>query len=517
MTKQTIQNWIMYHEIHKLSRLGFSNSKIGRYLIVDARTVGKYLKMTEGEYEAYLISLSQRSKLLSVYEAFVAERLDEYQDTSTAQMHDWLKEAHTEFPEVSPRTVYNFVMYVRQKHNIPLQAISRQYSQVEELPYGQQAQMDFGEYNMRLSSGKRKKVWFFVMVLSRSRMKYVWFLDKPFTAISTCMAHEKAYAFFQGIPCVMVYDQDRVLLVDENLGDIILTTTFKEYTKSRNFELHFCRKSDPESKGKVESAVQYVKKNFLYNRTYSDLKTLNEQALAWLARTANHLPHNVTKKPPEQEFIIEQQHLKKYIPMNIENKELETYLVRKDNTINYKGTFYSVPIGTYVGDDTNVIIKENQGSVEIYSMEQTLICTHKLSTEKGKKVSNTNHKRDTSRSIDEMIQSAAEHFSSSQQATEYFEQIRKKYPRYIRDHMQVIIKTLEQANQPVADKTLDFCIKNNNINGNEWEQIMAVITDLQSPDDNTPQIKLLNPNSLCKAEQKPQKSNIDDYEHIVNH
>jgi len=34
------------------------------------------------------------------------------------------------------------------------------------------------------------------MVLSRSRMKYVWFLDKPFVAANVTQAHENAFGFF---------------------------------------------------------------------------------------------------------------------------------------------------------------------------------------------------------------------------------------------------------------------------------------------------------------------------------
>lgn len=90
------------------------------------------------------------------------------------------------------------------------------------------------------------------------------------------------------------------MVVDENIGDIILTATFKQYTRSRSFKLHFCRKADPESKGKVDNVVQYVKKNFLYKGSYWDLDTLNTEASCWLARTANALAHNFTKKVPQK-------------------------------------------------------------------------------------------------------------------------------------------------------------------------------------------------------------------------
>lgn len=289
MTGKDLNNWIMYHEIHQLARLGFSKAKIARYLVLDARTVGKYLSMSEDDYERFLSGQSQRTKKLSGYEGFVTDKLVEFPDTSAAQMHDWLKEHHPDFPRVSPRTVYNFVMFVRASRNIPVATIQRDYFPVDQLPWGEQGQVDFGQYNMRKTGGGRKKIYFFVMILSRSRMKYLWFSDCPFASTTVCQAHEQGFSFFGGIPATLVYDLDRILVVDENMGEVLLASAFKSYVASRGFKLHFCRKADPESKGKVENAVGYVKKNFLCNRAYVDLQGLNTQALAWLGRTANHL------------------------------------------------------------------------------------------------------------------------------------------------------------------------------------------------------------------------------------
>jgi transposase len=75
-----------------------------------------------------------------------------------------------------------------------------------------------------------------------------------------------AFAFLGGILLTVVYDQDRTMMVDENLGHIILTETFRKYAKARGFQIHFCRKADPESKGKIENVIKYVKINFLTNR-----------------------------------------------------------------------------------------------------------------------------------------------------------------------------------------------------------------------------------------------------------
>jgi hypothetical protein len=52
--------------------------------------------------------------------------------------------------------------------------VSREYFAIEELPYGEEAQIDFGHYNMHLvSGGERNKVSFFAIVLSRSRIHLI--------------------------------------------------------------------------------------------------------------------------------------------------------------------------------------------------------------------------------------------------------------------------------------------------------------------------------------------------------
>src|SRR5206468_11585557 len=56
----------------------------------------------------------------------------------------------------------------------------REHAMVEESALGAQAQADFGEYNLRNSQGRKVKVYFFTMLLSRSRYKYVCFSTSKF-------------------------------------------------------------------------------------------------------------------------------------------------------------------------------------------------------------------------------------------------------------------------------------------------------------------------------------------------
>jgi hypothetical protein len=515
MTGKDINNWIMYHEIHQLARLGFKKAKIARYLVIDSRTVGKYLAMSEADYERFLTGSSRRDKKLSEYEGFVRDKLIEFPDTTAAQMHDWLGEHHPDFPSVTGRTVYNFVMFVRAEHNIPVVGPQREYFPVEELPYGLQAQVDFGQYNMRTSSGGRKKVYFFVMVLSRSRMKYLWFSEVPFTALTASQAHQQAFAFFGGVPKTLVYDLDRIMVVDENMGQVLLTAAFKAYVGSVGFELHFCRPADPESKGKVENVVGYVKKNFLYNRAYVDCDGLNSQGLGWLARTANHLPHNVTKKSPQAEHLIEQQHLTPHKPVLMEN-DYQSYYVRKNNTIPYKSNFYSLPEGTYQGRGSQVLLKQAGQTIDIYSLEEQLICSHLIASSTGKTVINSNHRRDRTTSVKALMSQTAGRFSDPDRARQYFGGIQRRLPRYIRDHLQCILKALSGIAAEQADEALNFCLTHELYSGTEFEQVLRVQASQTKKATQADPITLLHADVVEKARQIPQASNLDDYESIIN-
>ncbi len=257
-----------------------------------------------------------------------------------------------------------------------------------------------------------------------------------------------------------------------------------------------------------------MKKNFLYNRSYWDIDTLNTEASSWLARTANALAHNFTKKVPQEEFYIEKGHLNPYTPLIIENKQTKAYHVRKTNAIAYKSNFYSVPMGTYTGTGTQVVIKEVADILEIYSADQELICTHKISSKKGQFIANTNHKRDTSKSLDQMMLLATSYFTDKDMAAQYLQKIARKLPRYIRDHLQVILKVLEGSDKQAADNALDFCLKNEILNGYDFEQVLFVKAPRIIPLKT--EIRLLDKNNLEKANQTPEKSDLKDYETIIN-
>ena len=513
---ELLHKLIMYHQIHKMSRDGWSKSRISEFLGINWRTVSRYLKMSEEEFLAHIEAQGNRQKLLSPFEGFVKIKLEQYPDTKAAQMHDWLKEHYNHFPEVSPKTVYNFVMWVRQQHNIPMTGPQREYCIVEELPYGKQAQVDFGEYNMRDGQGKRVKVYFFTMVLSRSRCKFVFFSMKPFTSSLAIYAHLKAFEYFGGIPEEIVYDQDKVLLVDENLGDLLLTEEFQSFVRDMPFEVYFCRKSDPQSKGKIENVVRYTKQNFLYNRPFSDIETLNQECLDWLSRTANGMPHSVTMEKPKDLLTLEQEHLLEIPPYAFEQPD-PVFPVRKDNSVYYKKNLYTLPEGTYNGRGTNVTIHTQQGELIINDINGRHLATHEICFGKGRVISNTDHKRDKSKNLDGLMLDVAILFPDNNSALTYLEKIRKDKPRYARDQFLYIRKCVARADVDIAGRTLQYCIDHGIHSARDFEAVMNKYLEERKPGGKpTTEIKQVSLSINKKiAEITPNTSNIIDYEKIM--
>lgn len=512
MDKKTIGNWIMYHEIQRLIRDGFSFAAIGKTIGMDQRTVKRYARMNEAEYGSFLESKDSRDKLLSPYESFVRDKLQAHPAVKAAQMHDWLKEHYPDFPHTSPKTVYNFVMALRQKYNIPLEEVSREYFVVQELPYGQQAQADFGHCTLRSTEDRRKKIHFFTMMLSRSRMKFVQFADTPFTIRMAIDAHEEAFKFFCGMPKEVVYDQDRLFLVEEHLGELLLTQEFREYVFEQEFQLHFCRKADPESKGKVESVVKYVKNNFLFSRAYYDLQTLQSQVMGWLERTGNAMPHSTTKKIPAKEWQNEQPHLQPWVSVRV----LPSYImrtIRKDNTFAYQGNFYSVPQGTYKNKTTMVMIWLKEDELHVHGEERNFLCKHAIADSKGNTVINTDHKRDKSHKVKELLTRTANQFSNPVLAMQYFEMIRKEKGRYLRDQVQTIQNAIEGKNKQLVAEVLEKCVQQQYLSAVMFRELLG----LQEAENNYPvapigKIILLDPDSAKKADIRPDKSDLNAYE-----
>jgi transcriptional regulator with XRE-family HTH domain len=146
----------MYTQIKQLKEKRFKQASVAKQLGIHRKTVKRYWNMTAEEFEK--AATLSKTKLLSEYEAIILDWLTKHPSMTSAQISDWLKEHyHEDFKE---RTICRFV-------------IPRNYEAVEELPMGQQLQVDLGEKWMEAVDGGKVKVRFAIFVLSHSRSGYL--------------------------------------------------------------------------------------------------------------------------------------------------------------------------------------------------------------------------------------------------------------------------------------------------------------------------------------------------------
>ena len=177
---------------------------------------------------------------------------------------------------------------------------------MEELPKGWQAQLDFREKKVRDAYSSRYiKLYFVVMALSYSRYKWGVFQERPFTSKDLIGALYGCFEYYGRMPRQLVYDQDSIIVVSENNGDIIHTEAFASFLSESKLETRVCRRNDPETKGRIEATVKFVKQNFMENRFYMGIEGLNGAFEEWLNRTGNGKAHGTTKRKPAEMFLEE--------------------------------------------------------------------------------------------------------------------------------------------------------------------------------------------------------------------
>ena len=441
----------MYRKIDEHKQQGLKKSQVARKLGINVKTVSKYWGMELEEYEGCILAGTRTSKLDPYHPAILAW-LKEYPDLSSAQVLDWIKERYNDLTQ-SERNVRRFVALLRKEHGIEKKASPRDYQAVPELPVGQQMQVDFGEIRVKKVSGGTIKLYVMAAVLAHSRYKCGIWSDKPLTTTTFLEMLERCLREI-GIPRELVFDQDRLLAVSENFGDIIYTADFERFRRTMGFSVHLCRANDPESKGKVEAVVKYVKNNFARHRVYSNLLVWNEEFEAWLGRTANAREHGIIKRVPAECFLTEKLSLRPVPHTNTCDVSVAR-TIRKDNTVIYKGNRYSLPLGTY-RPGREVDTAEADGKLKLF-LGGEVIATHQINSSRGQLIQNTNHMRDHSASIDTLLKRVVELLDNSPGVAQFLTAVRHGKPRYIRDQLGLLERVIKNNSKDIVLRAITYC------------------------------------------------------------
>lgn len=507
-----------YLEIQQLKQKGFSISRIAKKLGLSRNTVYRNLEKTPEQFEEWMASTGVRGKKLDAHHDLILHWLREHPDLSGAQVFDWIQEKYPHF-EIGESTVRGYVSDLREIHHIPKSVHSRPYQAVEELPMGKQTQVDFGETTVPTRDGASKKLWFIGFVLSHSRYKYMEWRDRPFTTRDVIQCHEAAFEYFGGMTEELVYDQDHLISVSENAGDIILTKEFQSYQQMRKFKIYLCRKNDPETKGKIENVVKYVKRNFSKNRTYSNLEIWNELCLKWLERTGNYKVHHTTKKRPFEVHALEKQHLQNVsTQFSFENQPSHsiTRNLQKDNVVKYKSNRYTVPTGTYQPKRSNKVyleITEEQRLLIRLTPTGEVIADHMIHPGKGQLIQDSNHKRKRPTKWEEWQQKIRGFFKDQEQIDRFFQILRERYPRHLGDQLS-ILWNLVQHDSEWLDEALQQTMALQLKSANDLRDLLYSLK--QGAQDRKPESQRKEPKVTDYSHIKASTRNVESYIAIMN-
>lgn len=179
-------------------------------------------------------------------------------------------------------------------------------------------------------------------------------------------------------------------------GNSRSTSSSIDTQTTADFRVQACRGYDPESKGKVEAGVKYVKQDALYGDTFHDETELRCHVQHWLDTVANVRIHGTTGQSPRALFEADEQaQLRPYItPACVveDNPALSRRKVDKTGLISWHANKYSVPMRYQRG---MVGAQANDATLSVLDLETgEVVATHALCHGKGHMIRNRDHYRD---------------------------------------------------------------------------------------------------------------------------
>ena len=262
-----------------------------------------------------------------------------------------------------------------------------------ETPPGKQAQVDWGHLGTIEMDGQQRTLNGFTFTLGYSRaMMAEAALDQKLGTL--LKMHEEAFRQLGGVPEEILYDRMKTvwLEIDER-GEVVWHPVFLDFARYWGFQPRLCRPYRAQTKGKVESGVKYVRRNFLcglQGREPSCLSDLNAQLRAWVWEVANQRVHGTTHEQVAVRWKVDQfslQPMDGRPPYPYIDDELRK--VARDAYVSWQGSRYSVP-WEYAG--RSVWVRERGREVEVhYGRER--IAIHSQAPRKHVVVTQADHHR----------------------------------------------------------------------------------------------------------------------------
>lgn len=351
--------------IRDLHSQGLNITEISNKTGFDRKTVRKYLNLrTIPEPK----KRAKRESKLDNYKDYIIKKLQEGPFTAVRLFREIQEMGFTGKITI----VSDFVTKVRPERGV---SATLRY----ETKPGVQAQVDWSEFGKVGIDGKMQKLYCFNMILGYSRMRYIEF-TLSIDVYSLIKCHVNAFRYFGGYPKEILYDNMKQVVITRALKstDSEWNTKFEDFFKHYGFIPRLCRPYRPQTKGKVENTVGYVRRDFFLGGSFSSVTDINTQAISWLNRV-NSSMHGTTHEIPLERLKEEELKPIDGVPEYLVIRE-ETRTISRDCFISYIGNQYSVPY-RFAGREATLAIFDGKFSVIVGGEP---VCEHEILAGSGR-------------------------------------------------------------------------------------------------------------------------------------
>jgi len=321
-------------DIKELKRQGCSIQKISGSTGFDRKTVRKYLNGQKGQ-PVYGPRAVQESKL------------DAFKDYLNERMQAGVWNAQVLLREIRGRDYHGGYTILKdwlhpQRESAQAMAVRR-----FETPPGKQAQVDWGHLGWLHQGGQERQMWAFTMTLGYSRVMFAEAaLDQKLGTL--LRMHEAAFQQWGGVPQEVLYDRMKTVWTDtDERGEIVWNSVFLDFARYWGFTPRLGRPYRAQTKGKVESSVKYVRRNFLcglQGREPGSMPDLNVQLREWVSTVANQRVHGTTREQVSKRWEGERLSLTPaHGRVAYPHVDQELRKVARDAYVAWQGSRYSVP------------------------------------------------------------------------------------------------------------------------------------------------------------------------------
>ncbi|MDD1751359.1 MAG: IS21 family transposase, partial [Methanothrix sp.] len=185
----------------------------------------------------------------------------------------------------------------------------------------------------------------------------------------------------------ILYDNMKQIVINRKpvSSDSTWNPKFEDFFKHHGFIPRLCRPYRPQTKGKIENTVKFVKRDFFMGGNFASFSDLNLQLQKWLLRVNSTIQGTTHEIPLERLKNEGLNQIEGVLPYEIIKEESRK--ISNDAFLSYLGNGYSVPY-KFAGRTALLQIQETTFSVFV---GKELVCSHEILPGHGKISRNKDH------------------------------------------------------------------------------------------------------------------------------